>query len=131
MKSDLPQAIRFNPQLFEIGFGCPNVPGYDIFRIFPVRSNLGLANHTASKKDLDLMKTALGVVKLIDQTKSTNLDLQPGFFKDLSCEIVRQGAPRDHATAWCTKQGASPVRPCIHEEQLFLLDDHRPNGDTR
>lgn len=131
MESDLPQAVRFNLQPFEIGIACPYMSGYDVFGIFPVRGNLGLTNHAASKKHLDLMIAALGVVKLIDQTKRSHIDLQTGFFKYLSGEVFRQGAARNDTAARRTEQGASASRPRIHEEQFVRLDYDRPDGDTR
>jgi hypothetical protein len=83
------------------------------------------------KIDIHLMKTARRIVKLVHQTGRANGNFQATFLIHLAVQILMQGRATLYPAAGGTPQIAFALWPGIHNQQPVMMQDYRPDGQSR
>lgn len=130
-KGNLSQTIRFVPQLRQVPLTDPAPVRDDPVHILPCRINLGRPAQVTVKIDINLMKPALRIVKLIDHTGRAYLYLQAGFLKNLAFEVVGQGRAPLNPAAGRAHQITAPIGIGVDQQQPPLVFEDRAHSKAR
>ena len=83
------------------------------------------------KENLDLMKPAYRIVKLVHQRRSAYCNLQTGFLINFAHQIVVQRGASFHPAPRRAPQIRPPVRKGVHQQKRIVLQNQSTGGKAR
>ena len=105
----------------EFSFGDPAPAVHNRFAVLPAWVDIGTIQKCAVEIDINLMKGAFGIVKLIHQTGQAHVDAQAAFLPYLAFKVVRQAVAAFNPAARRAHQGFVRAGIGIHQQQPVIV----------